>query len=98
MEDQLKEELANLLKDTMEESGKALAKSSKELANLAIEKAKFLASIRGMDEFDFMLKATKNNLALQAGIAAVEEADAIDARIHGIFETALTLASKALLV
>jgi len=96
-EDQLKEELSNLLKGVMEDTGKALKKSSKEIAQMTVDQAKLLAGLRDSPDFDFMVKVIKNNIAMQAGLAAVAEADAVDARIHGVIETTLSIASKALL-
>lgn len=66
------------------------------VAAYAAQRAAHLATIFGEPGFDEAVKAEIQNVALEAGIAAVDSADAADARIVGIITGALKVGVAAL--
>jgi hypothetical protein len=94
--DDLLKELESTFDEFVDETGAELEASTQQLAKTAGTLAKALAKSRGKKGFSIGLEAARDVLALEAGIEAVENADALDARLHGIFEAALRIGSKAL--
>ena len=93
---ELLEELETMFDDFVEDTGASLEADAKELADLAAKLAKTLAKSRGKPGWDAGFAAAVDVMAMEAGIASVNQADALDARLHGMLEAALRLGSKAL--
>ena len=94
--DELKDEVIGLLETFAEETGRDLEASAEEMAQLAALLAKTLGKSIGKPGFEEALKASRDILALEAGIAAVDEGDAIDARFRGMADALLRIGAKAL--
>lgn len=92
----IKDEIRTLLQGVVNETGRNLAGSAEDVAQYAAERAQHLARIYDQPGFDLALKAERDNVAMFAGIALVDQADAIDARILGIIEGALSIAKRVL--
>lgn len=78
------------------ETGKSLAQSAGDLATYTAERAQHLAGIYSEPGFREAVIAERDNVALKAGIAAVDEADALDQRFLGLIDGILSTASGAL--
>ena len=78
-----------LLKGALTETGAELKVSADEaVAIIALEGAR-LAGASAEPGFDFILKASRDNVALKLGINASLQASAMDSRIVGIIQSVL---------
>ena len=90
--DDFKALLSDAIKGTLQDGKLNL----QEVVDYTAKRAAHLATLASQPGFDEAVKAEVNNVAMYAGIQAVEMGDATDARILGIIEGTLTFASKAL--
>ena len=81
--------IEELLRDALEETGATLAVSADEAVRMvAIEGARLTAA--SMEPgFNMVLRASRDNVALQLGISASLEASATEARIVGVLQGVL---------
>ena len=94
----VKHELEALLTDAIAETGASLQQGAAELAAYAAERAAHLATLVDDPGFQEAVRAERDAVALKAGITAVQQADAADARIVGVIQGALALAANLLAV
>jgi hypothetical protein len=94
--DELLGELEMMFDIFIEDTGASLGTDAKELADLAAKLSKTLAKSRGKSGWDIGFAAAVDVMAMEAGIASVNQADALDARLLGMIDAALRLGSKAL--
>lgn len=78
--------------DTIEGGAGGVAR----VAEYAARRTAHMAPLVGEDGFLAALAAETDNVALRAGLAAVEEADAADARLRGMLEGAMRLGARLL--
>lgn len=90
------DELAGLLETNAIEGGASLRADAKAVAAYASERLAHLKSISGQAGFREAVKAEADNIALFAAKRAIDAGKAIDARIVGIIDGALTIGLKAL--
>jgi hypothetical protein len=95
-EAQAAESIEALLKDAIAETGATLAKGADELALYVAGRSAHLATLVEDPGFDLAIRAERDAVALEAGLAAVEQAEAADARLLGIFQGVLAMGAKAL--
>lgn len=93
---EIAETFETLLRDAYREVGAHATADLGSVARYAADRAGLLAQVVGIDGFNEALIAERDNVALRAGIAAVESADALDARILGMAHAVLLFAAKAL--
>lgn len=70
--------------------------NAESVARYAAARAAHLAKIIGEPGYDEAVKAEIQNVALEAGIAAVDSADAADVRVVSLIEGALKIGIAAL--
>jgi hypothetical protein len=92
----IKTQLIDLFKNAAAETGQQLRFDSANLAAYTAERAAWLATLAGQPGFDEAMIAERDNALLRAGIAAVDNADALDNRIVGIVTTVLSVGATAL--
>ena len=92
------ENLKSLFEDAIAETGVSLQVGAAELAAYAAERSAHLATLVGDPGFSIALRAERDAVALRAGITAVQEGDAADARIVGVIHGALSIAAGLLAV
>lgn len=90
------EDLITMLKTAAQEQGRQLAANLDEVRDYARQRALHLATIVGQPGYETALKAEAHNVALRAGIAAVQAGDAADQRIIGIITGALGIGARVL--
>lgn len=73
-----------------------VAGQTEELATLAAQRTAHLAPLVGEPGFTATLQAEADAMAMKAGIAAVTEGRAADARVRGLIEGAMRLGARAL--
>jgi hypothetical protein len=95
-ETQLKEYLANLVFDCLEEAGVEIRGSAAELIEFAAQRAERLAPHLGEPDYDEMVKAVRDVVLLEAGIRATRQADAVTRRLMKIIARGLRLLAAAL--
>jgi hypothetical protein len=88
----LETEFAELLETTIQ--GASI--STAELAAYAAEKTAKLKGLVGQAGYHDAVIAVRDSIALKAGIAATEQADAADSKILGVIEGALFMGAKVL--
>lgn len=86
----------DLVVNAAKETGVELATDASEIAAYAADRSRHLSSIVGQEGFREALIAERDNVALKAGIAAVDAAEAADRRILGVLEGGLSLGARAL--
>lgn len=89
-------DLANLLGDAIAETGANLQKTAVEIAAYAAERATHLSTLVDDQGFAEAVRAERDAVALEAGVAAVQEADAIDSRVVGVIQGGLFLSARIL--
>lgn len=92
----MQDEIKSLLGDTFTEMGESLKASAQELAQYTAERVDHLATCVGQPGFEQAVIAERDNVALRAGIAAVEEGNAVDQRRLRIITRILQIAATAL--
>jgi len=70
--------------------------STAEVAAYAAEQAAKLKDLVGQAGYHEAVKAARDSVALKAGIAATQQADATDSKILGVIEGALFMGAKVL--
>ncbi len=91
-------DLEKLLTDAIAETGVSLQKGAAELAAYAAERSAHLATLVDDPGFQEAVRAERDAVALEAGITAVQQADAADARIVGVIQGGLALAARLIAV
>jgi hypothetical protein len=94
--DPVKEFLA-LITDAVEETGVDLGDAKEEVAAYAAERAEHLATISGEPGFGQAVIAERNSVAMKAGLALSEVADAGQGRWIGMIGGALRIVALALI-
>lgn len=94
----MQKDIKEILEDAVVETGVELKTTPQELAKYILQRASHLASIAGEVGYSLAMRAERDNVALKAGIAITKIADAADARIIGIIQASLKIASSALSV
>lgn len=89
--------IEKLLKDALAETGRTLKSSAEKLAKDTADLAKNVARLRGDPDFDKALDAAKRITLIRAGLAAIDEADALDARLRATLLTALDIGTRLLI-
>lgn len=67
------------------------------LAAYMAEQAALLANCASDQQFNYLLEASRQNVAAKAGLVAYEQAQAADQRLLGLIEGAIAIGAKALL-
>lgn len=83
--------LADLIKDMVEETGASLAVSAGRAKILMAEEGARLALASAEPGFSMVLRASRDNIALQLGVDASLEASAADQRLVGMIQTGLMM-------
>lgn len=94
--DQLKSQLATLLVDQATSAGKELKADLEAVRVYAAARLAHLATCVGQPGYQEAVVAEANNIAMEAAIAAIDQADATDARLVGIVQGALAVGAKAI--
>lgn len=89
-------EFKNLIDSALQETGASLKQSSQEVAAYAAQRAAFLSTLVGQPGFEQAVIAERDNVALFAGIVAVGQVVAIQAKIVGVIQGALFIGASAL--
>lgn len=89
-------DLVTVLERAARESGVDLAASGRDLALYANERAAELVAAAGEPGYDRALDAARDAVLLYAAGRAVDAADAADARLIGVVEAGLAVATRAL--
>jgi hypothetical protein len=92
---QLNDEFNGWLAQAITATGASLKRSAAEVALYTAQRAAHLATLAGQPGFEEAVIAERDAVALFAGVKLVEEADAADARFHGLIEGVLAVAAKA---
>ena len=90
------DKLRDAIAASLRETGGSLKTSSAEVAAYAATRAAHLATISNEPGFDEALIAERDNVLAFAGVSAVRNADAVDARIIGLIHGALAVGVAAL--
>lgn len=90
------DQFMDLLTSAAEETGTDLTESLDSVRTVVAEQMAKLSLVVGEPGYDRAVKAARDNVALAAGLAAVEDADAADGRIIGIIQGALFFGAKTL--
>lgn len=91
----IQQDLATLFQDVVDETGVSLRKGTADkLAAYAAERSAQLAKFVGVPGFQEAVRVERDNVALEAGILAVQGADQADARLVGVIQGALTFAAR----
>jgi hypothetical protein len=85
-----------ILKRAAEEAGRDLTADLNEVAQYASERATHLSTLVAAPDFWDAVVAERDNVALKAGIKAVNQGDQVDARLLGIVQGALAMAAQLL--
>jgi len=88
--------LGDLLSTSAEELGLELEGTARDLAVYAAERTAYLSTLVGQPGFEQAVVAERANVALRAGIAAIDSADAAQSRFLGVIQGALSIGAKAL--
>ncbi len=98
--EQIWEEMIAELRKQAEEFGEELGDAVDDVAAYAAERSRHLAGIlmNGEPGFQAAVLVERDNIALKAGLAAVQRGDELDERIKGSLLGALQFAAKALSV
>lgn len=88
--------LEDLLSSSAEELGLAIEGNTRELAAYAAERTAYLSLLVGQPGFEQAVVAERANVALRAGIAAIDTADVAQSRFLGVIQGALSIGAKAL--
>lgn len=91
-------DLKALFEDAIAETGVSLQVGAAELAAYAAERSAHLATLVGDPGFMLAVRAERDAVSLRAGITAVQQADAADARIVGVIQGALSFAAGLIAV
>ncbi len=92
----VQDDLRELFEDAARETGVSLQVGAAELAEYAAARSAHLATLVGDPNFAMAVRAERDAVALKAGILAVQQADAADARLVGVIQGGLTFAAKFL--
>lgn len=90
------DELVTLLKDAGSRLGKELEGTLEDVRGYAAERMLHLSQFVGQEGYQEALIAERDNVALRAGIAATDDADAADRELIGIIAGSLGIAARAL--
>lgn len=90
------DQFMDLLTSAAEETGTDLTESLDSVRTVVAEQMAKLSLVVGEPGYDRAVKAARDNVALAAGLSAVEDADAADGRIIGIIQGALFFGAKTL--
>lgn len=88
------DEFMELINGVIDETGRTIGLSKDQLKIEAANQLGMLALAVGEPGYDRAVLASRDNMALSMGLAAVGEADAVDARILGVLQGGLFLAAK----
>lgn len=94
--DQIKSELAALLVDQAKAAGKDLKADLDAVRVYAAARLAHLATCVGQPGYQEAVIAEANNIAMEAAITAIDQAEAADARLVGIVQGALAVGGKVL--
>ena len=89
----MQDQFENLLRSAIEETGADLERSAAEVAAYMSTRVATLALLVGQVGYEQAVIAERDNVALFAGLRAVEQADAASARIFGLIQGALFFAA-----
>lgn len=92
------EDFVRLFEDAITETGANVQVRAAELAAYAAERSAHLATLVGDPDFNLAVRAERDAVALRAGISAVQQGDAADARIVGVIHGGLSLAARLIAV
>tara|TARA_R110002167_G_C12707228_1_gene655094 strand:- start:10058 stop:10327 length:270 start_codon:yes stop_codon:yes gene_type:complete len=81
--------ISDLLKDALDETGASLEVSAGRAQVLIAEEGVRLTLASQEPGFNMVLRASRDNIALQLGVDASEEAGAADQRLVGIIQSIL---------
>lgn len=91
MADTFASKIKAALEAALRETGVQLLHSTADVAIYTAQRAAHLSTIVGQEGFDEALQAERDAVCLFAGVSAVKEADAADARIVGLIQGALAI-------
>ncbi len=93
----IKDEFGKLLSESAARLGRGLSDSTENIKAYAEERMLHLSTIIDEPGYAEVLLAERDNVALRAGMAAVDAADAADAELRGAILGALAIGARALL-
>lgn len=94
--DTIKNDFAAMLIEQLKSAGSSLKDDLEAVRAYAAERMAHLAKCVGEPGYLEAVKAEAQNVAMEAAARAIDQADATDARLLGIIQGALAIASKAL--
>ena len=83
-----------ILKRAAEETGRDITADLNEVAQYAAERTAHLSTLVAAPDFWEAVIVERDNVALKAGIKAVDQGDKVDARLLGIVQGALAAAAS----
>lgn len=92
----MQDDIKAMFEGMFEEMKASLRGDVQALANYAAERTAHLSTLVGQAGFDQAVIAERDNVALRAGIKAVAQADAIDARRVELISRLLAIAAMAI--
>lgn len=92
----MEQDFKELLERTLQETGAELDQAVDEVALYMADRTAHLSTLVGQPGFQEAVIAERDNVAMFAGLLAVDLADATDARIVGVIQGALAMAAKGL--
>lgn len=91
----MKDELKNLLSDALEETGADLTASGQAIAQLTATRAAELSVLVGLAGYEQAVVAARDEVALAAGLATVDNADAATGRVLSLIQGGLMMLAGA---
>lgn len=85
------DQLKNLLADALDATGADLEASGQAIAHLTATRAAELSVLVGLAGYDQAVVAARDEVALAAGLAAVDNADAATARVLSLIQGGLMM-------
>jgi hypothetical protein len=89
--------LLNLIQESAAEMGKQLDGDLDLVKNIAFHQGRLLAAAYGEPGYRYALIASRNVIAMAAGIAVVDEADEADEKLISIIEGALGMLARVVI-
>lgn len=90
------QELTALLSASAKETGVELLNTPAEVAEYALQRSQYLATLQGQVGFEHAVVAERDAIVLFAGLSVVNKADAAQAKFIGVIQGAISIASIAL--
>lgn len=92
----MSKDIKQLLQTALDQTGADLKAGSRELVDLMAQRAAELTTLVGLPGYDQAAIAARDEIALAAGLEAVDQADAMTGRVLNIVQGGLLLLVGAL--